>query len=106
MGCSCLFAILAVFTPRLALFLIWVFTPWVSRAFHGGFIWPFLGLLFLPFTTLIYVLVFASQPSVGVTGWGWLFVALGFVLDLSSYGGSGYSGYSNRDRLPSGTTPV
>ena len=101
MGCSCLFAILAVFTPRLALFLIWVFTPWVSRAFHGGFIWPFLGLLFLPFTTLIYV--FAYQPGVGVTGWGWFFVVVGFLLDLSSYGGSGYS---NRDRLSSGTTPA
>ena len=98
MGCSCLFAILASFAPRLALFLIWAFTPYVGRAFHNSFIWPLLGLLFLPFTTLIYT--FAYQPGVGFTGWGWFFVVLAFLLDLSSYSGSAYS---NRDRLPGGT---
>lgn len=94
--CSCLAVILAAFMPRVALFLIWVFTPYVSRAFHGGFIWPFLGLIFLPFTTLIYT--FAYMPGVGVTGWGWFFVVIGFLLDISSYGGSGYS---NRERIQS-----
>lgn len=90
MGCGCcLFAVLASFMPRLALFLVWVFTPYVSRAFHGSFLWPFLGLLLLPFTTLIYT--FAYQPGVGVTGWGWFFVVIGVLLDLSSYGGGGYS---------------
>ena len=82
--------------PRVALFLVWVFTSYVSRPFHGGFIWPFLGLLFLPFTTLIYT--FAYQPGVGVTGWGWFFVVIGFLLDISSYGGSSYSG---RERIQS-----
>jgi hypothetical protein len=94
--CSCLFVILAAFTPRLALFLVWVFTDYVKIAFHGGFIWPFLGLIFLPFTTLIYT--FAYQPGVGVTGWGWFFVVIGVLLDLCSYGGGGYSG---RERMQS-----
>lgn len=87
MGC-CLIAIIAAFAPRIALVLVWIFTPYVSRA-YGSFLWPLLGLLFLPFTTLLYALVY--QPGVGVTGWGWFWVALGLFLDISSYSG-GYRG--------------
>ena len=41
-------------------------------------------------STLIYALAYV--PGDGVTGIGWLFVALGVVADLSSYGGSGRLG--------------
>jgi hypothetical protein len=92
---GCLFALLAAFAPRIALILVWIFTNEVTKAFHGVFIWPFLGLIFLPFTTLIYSLVYVT--GVGLTGWGWLWVILAFFLDLASYGGSGYT---NRDRIP------
>jgi len=37
------------------------------------------------------------NPVVGVTGWGWLWVIVGLLLDISSYGGSAYS---NRNRMP------
>ena len=94
-GCACLFALGAAFFPRLALLFLWLFTPLVNRAFHFTFIWPLLGLIFLPFTTLMYV--FAYIPGVGLHGWGWFVVALGFLLDISSYGGSAYS---NRNRIP------
>jgi hypothetical protein len=56
---------------------------------------PLLGIIFLPFTTLMYVLSYS--PVVGVTGWGWFFVVMGLLLDLASYGGSAYS---NRGRMP------
>jgi hypothetical protein len=92
---GCLFAVIAVLSPRLALALVWIFTSEVTKAFHGSFIWPFLGLIFLPFTTLIYCLVYA--PGAGVTGWGWLCVVLAFLADMAAYGGSGYT---NRDRIP------
>ena len=92
---GCLFALLAVLSPRFALVLVWIFTSEVTKAFHGSFIWPFLGLLFLPFTTLIYSLVYVT--GVGLTGWGWVWVILAFFLDLAAYGGSGYT---NRDRIP------
>ena len=77
--------ILAAFAPRIALLIVWIFTPYVSRAFHGGFIWPFLGLLILPFTTLIYSLVYV--PGIGVTGWRWAWVVLGVILDISWHSG-------------------
>ena len=85
--CCCVAAFVAVFAPRLALFIVWVFTPYVSRAF-GSFIWPLLGLVFLPYTTLFYAL--AYLPGVGVTGIRWLWVVLGIVLDLASYSSGGY----------------
>lgn len=95
LGCGCLFASLAAFFPRLALLCVWLFTPLVNRAFHFTLIWPLLGLIFLPFTTLMYVLVYT--PGIGLVSWGWVWVILGFLLDMSSYGGSAYS---NRSRIP------
>jgi hypothetical protein len=71
-----------------------LFTPLVTRAFDTV-IWPLLGIIFLPLTTLMYVLVYV--PAVGVTGWGWFWVFLGFMLDLSSYASSAYG---NRGRIP------
>ncbi len=68
---------------RLALLLVWVLTPLVNRAFFGGWLLPLLGLIFLPCTTLVYVLVFL--PGSGVTGWGWLWVVLAFLFDLGVY---------------------
>jgi hypothetical protein len=85
---GCLLALLAAISPRLALILVWIFTNLVDRAFEG-FLLPLLGLIFLPLTTLVYVL--AYQPVTGVTGWGWFFVVLAVLFDLGSYGGGVFS---------------
>jgi hypothetical protein len=84
---GCLIALLAAISPRIALVLVWIFTNLVDRAFEG-FLLPLLGLIFLPFTTLIYVL--AYHPVFGVTGWGWFFVFLAVLLDLGSYAGGAF----------------
>ena len=68
---------------RLALLVVWLSTPLVNRSFHGGWILPLLGIIFLPITTLAYVLVYYISGS--VTGWGWLWVVLGFLLDLAAH---------------------
>jgi len=91
---GCFVVLLALIAPRIVLFFVWVFTPYVSRAFNS-FIWPLLGFIFLPFTTLIYALVWT--PGVGVTGWAWLWVALAFILDVSWHSGSGYQARKERD---------
>lgn len=90
----CLFALVAAFAPRLALLFLWLFTNLVNRAFET-FIVPLLGIIFLPFTTLMYVLVWS--PGIGVVGFGWFWVFLGLLVDIGSYGGSAYS---NRRRMP------
>ena len=91
---ACLFGLLAAFAPRLALLFVWLFTPLVNRAFDTFFV-PLLGFIFLPFTTLLYTLVYI--PGIGLTGWGWVWVILGVLLDMGAYGGSVSS---NRNRIP------
>ena len=86
MGCACLFALLAAGAPRLALVLMWLLTPWVGRAFDGSLVVPLLGLLFLPLTTVIFVLV---SPG-GLTVFDWLLLAVGFLVDVGAYGSGAY----------------
>ena len=74
--------LLALFA-RLALLVIWVSTPLVSHAFHKGWLLPLLGLLFLPLTTLVYILVSALAGD--VTGWNWFWVILAFLFDLAAH---------------------
>lgn len=92
---GCCFGCVGVFFPRVALFFIWVLTSLVSRAFNGILV-PLLGFLFLPYTTLVYVLVYSPGHG-GVSGFGWLLVILAFLIDLGAYGGTGVT---NRRRLP------
>jgi hypothetical protein len=85
---GCLFVLIAAFSPRLAVLLMWIFTPWVDRAF-GPIIWPILGIIFLPLTTLLYVILWNTGGR-GVTGWEWIFVVLAFLGDLASYSSAAY----------------
>ena len=85
---GCLFALFAAFTPRLALGALWIFTNLVDRAF-SGFVIPLLGLIFLPYATLFYVL--AWNPVNHVSGWGWFFVVIGVLFDLGHYTGGAYA---------------
>jgi hypothetical protein len=78
---GCLFAFISAVSARLALFLVWLFTDRLTIAFRSG--WEgILGFLFIPYATLFYALVYA--PGKGVDGFGWVIVALGLLLDLSS----------------------
>ena len=79
---GCLFLFIMMLSPRLGIILLWIFTNWVNLAFNT-WIWPALGLVFLPWTTLLYILV--AAPAGGITFWGWLFVALGLLSDLASH---------------------
>ena len=74
--------LIALFS-RIALLCVWIWTPLVGRAFHGGWLLPLLGILLLPITTLVYVLVYYISGS--VSGWGWLWVALAVLLDLAAH---------------------
>jgi hypothetical protein len=79
----CCLALSAGFVgPRFALLLWWIFGTKVDVAF-STWIWPLLGLLVLPWTTLAYVL--AWGPLDGVSGAGWLLVALGLFGDVATY---------------------
>jgi hypothetical protein len=61
----------------------------------SSFIWPALGIIFLPWTTLMYLIVWS--PVTGIYGLDWLWLVLAVLADLSTYAGGGYG---NRDRIP------
>lgn len=88
-----LIAFLLALSPRFVLFLMWLFSSSRLDAFSTSW-WSFLGFLFLPFTTLMYVLVWSA--SNGVSFIGWLLVGLAFLIDLGSYsvGSRGRKNYS------------
>jgi hypothetical protein len=78
----CCLALIAGFIgPRVALLLWWIFGNRVELAFDSWF-WPLLGLLFLPWTTLAYVLMWSPG---GVEGGEWIVVAIGFAADILTY---------------------
>jgi hypothetical protein len=89
----CLFTTLVLFGPRLAILFWWLLQPVRFNLAFSNFLWPLLGFLFLPWTTLMYVIVFPG----GVTGFDWIWLGLMFVADISSYGGGAYG---NRHRIP------
>ena len=91
---GCLFILLTMLSPRLGIVVVWAFTNYVSRAFDTWF-WPLLGLIFLPWTTLIYILV--AAPAGGITFWGWLMVGLGLLSDVAAHA----QAYTNRQQATS-----
>ena len=94
----CFFTLLVFLGPRIAGIFWWLIQParWVGATEASAFnswIWPVLGLIFLPWTTLMYVIV-APGGVVGI--WEWLFVGLAVVIDIAAYTGGGYG---NKDRM-------
>lgn len=94
----CAFLLLVLLGPRIVGVFWWLFQPmrWQAAfaSWAGGnlwWIWPILGIIFLPWTTLMYVIV---APG-GVVGWDWLWLGLMLVADIASYAGG-----AGRRRLP------
>lgn len=83
----CVLSLLLFIGPRIAA-IAWYITDtarW-SAAF-GSIIWPILGVVLLPWTTLAYV----WMSTGGVSGLEWVIVGLGLLLDVGAFGGGGYS---------------
>ena len=80
----CLIFLLALFAPRVAFAFMWIFGDRVDLAF-GSFIWPLLLLIFLPWTGIMYTLLWS--PVVGVEGAEWILVGLAVAVDIISWGG-------------------
>jgi hypothetical protein len=97
---GCLIGCLAVAFPRVALALVWMFGPvgYLSRPFPG-LVWPILGFLFLPTTTLAFTYASHSMSTGNeLSPFGWVLVAVGFVLDLGLMGGGGRAARARRER--------
>ena len=93
---GCLFVLLAAFAPRLLLIFAWIARPNYFDAVFDTWIFPLLGLIFLPFTTLIYL--FLGAPPENIEGLDWLWIGLAVLLDLAHYANT----YTQRDAFGRG----
>ena len=91
----CLLVMLAAFFPRIAVLILWIARPhYISAVFNDAWLWPLLGIIFLPFTMLMYVLLW---PPAGIAGFDWFWIILAVLMDVSHWAGSGWA---NRNRMP------
>jgi hypothetical protein len=84
----CLVVLLALISPRLALFCVWIFSNILSRSFDSWIV-PLIGFFVLPWTTLAYAGMWSAGTN-QVYGFEWFIVGLAFVVDIGSYVGSRY----------------
>ncbi len=88
----CLITILLLVGPRAAA-LVWALLDQARwQVTFDNLILPCLGILFLPWTVLVYVLV---APG-GVEGIDWLWLIIAFLVDMGSTSGSAAK---NRNRI-------
>jgi hypothetical protein len=86
---ACVGALLALISPRLALFFIFLFSDLLSDAFDSWLL-PLLGFFLLPWTTLAYAVMWSSGLN-EVSGLEWFIVIIAFFADLGSYAGGRWS---------------
>lgn len=93
---GCLTALVSGFS-RIMLLMYWISRPVAWNAAFDTWIFPCLGFLFLPFTTLIYV--WLVQGVGGIQGLDWLWLGLAVFCDVAN---TASAGYANRNRIPAG----
>jgi len=85
----CFMGCLALFFPRLAIILVWLFSDYLGRAYETV-LWPLLGFFFLPLTTLAYA--WAVNTNGTVTGIYLVVVVVAVLIDLGLLGSGADSG--------------
>ena len=80
---GCLIAFGASVAPRLFLILAWIFGRRWDLVWQGNWILPLLGIIALPYTTIMYMLVWSPA---GLHGFDWMWLLLGVMLDIMKWG--------------------
>ena len=92
----CFFTTLLFFGPRLAFLIYWLIPVGrlkvnaAFQTFNLPWLVGILGLVFAPWTTLMFVIVFP------LNAWDWLWMGLAIGADIASYVG----GYHKRSSVP------
>ena len=97
----CITTIVLVLVSRIGILLLWLsnqniftlaFKNWVIPGITlPVWIWPLLGFIFLPWTTLAYLFLFPD----GIVGAEWIVLGVALLVDLAGHGGS----YRHRNRF-------
>jgi hypothetical protein len=75
---GCLLVIGFSIAPRVMLVLAALFSERWPIVWGDNWLAPLLGIVFLPYTTIMYLLVWAPN---GIQGWDWIWIVLGLILD-------------------------
>lgn len=101
---GCLLAFTIALAPRAVLVLAWIFSDRWQVVWQGGWIVPLLGIILLPYTTIMYMLVWTFTG--GIEGLDWMWILLGLFLDISKWfglwGNRGKAGESAQRYYPAG----
>ena len=89
----CLVGCIALSAPRFAIVLVVIFSDYIGRAYETV-LWPFVGFLFMPLTTLAYAWAINSRGS--VAGIHAVVVVIAVLMDLGVVGGSASGRYRER----------
>ena len=97
---GCLLAFGAAVAPRLILILAWIFGSRWDRVWDGDWILPLLGIIALPYTTIMYLLVWSPA---GISGFDWFWIGMGVLLDAMKWGqiARNRAGIPGQDPTPS-----
>ncbi|MFW5653547.1 MAG: hypothetical protein ACOC0P_05835 [Planctomycetota bacterium] len=90
MGCI-IIALLSLIAPRLTIILIVIFSDYIGRA-YDTVLWPLLGFIFLPLTTLAYAWGWHSTAGDPWQGGHAFVIVLALLIDLGLVGGGGHAG--------------
>lgn len=85
---GCVIPVIGLICPRVLMFFILILTNWFSQAYSTSAmypIFPILGFLFMPFTTLSYLFAMINNGHQLTGGWIVL-VVVAIIFDLGSIG--------------------
>ena len=84
---GCLLIIIFLAFPRVALVLMFLFTNYLQRAYHGLLV-PLIGFILLPLTTLAFAwMTNTGQPIAGIN---LIILLITVIVDLGGLGGGEY----------------
>ena len=91
----CFFLSLLFLGPRITFLFYWLIPYGHAQTLlaFNSWVWPLLGVIFLPWTTLIWVLVHGAN---GIVGFDWVWVGLALIGDIGTYTG----GVAKRREVP------
>jgi hypothetical protein len=78
----CFVLLFSALGPRFVILGMWLFGSRVDLAF-STWLWPLLGLLLAPWTTMMYLLTWSVAN--GVSGADWILVGIGVAIDVGTY---------------------
>ena len=79
----CLVGCFALLAPRLTLIAVWLFSDLLQNAYET-LLWPLLGFVFMPLTTLAYA--WSVRATGTVDGWHYALMTLAVLIDLGLIG--------------------